>query len=204
MSSNQLIESLMTQYEEVLEKQKTRECLRYSDEIPLPIDKVDGLKCYVGFVLRKQSIQLQITSCDVLVEEYCGNRILYQQYLIDCIKYNDKNKEFKKEDFVMALVNLKKLLSELKFDKFYGEFRKETDTRFGKDFATLLADINNIKLTCNDCCVCSVTTNTKTPCRHHLCVECWDRITIQYEGVDNKKMSCPICRENIMFIKDDE
>jgi len=205
MSSNQLIENLMEDYVVVIKKtQEHPQCHHYNQEFTLPIDKVNGVKCSVSYVLRYQSIQLHITSCDVYENDGGDFRELYREDLASCFDYNDKNKQLKKDDFVMALVNLKKTLAELSFDKYYGKFFKENQKRSGKEFASLLADMDNIKLTCDACCVCSINTNTKTPCKHSLCVECWDSIHIQDKNSLDEKIPCPICRENIMFIKDDE
>ena len=200
MSSNQLIELLMKEYEKVVEENCLPSNFAYSNEIPLPIDKINGLKCSVGFVLCRKSVLLLITSDNIYENGNCELRELYRKPLIHCNDINDKDKKFNKDDFVMVLVNLKKTLTELYFDKYYGEFRTKNDTTFGKEFASLLADIDNVKLTCDDCCVCSVNTTTKTPCGHHLCVDCWDRIPNNNADI----IPCPICREDIKYINYDE
>jgi len=198
MSSNQLVEYLIKGYD------KTRVAKCDFSEINLPIDKINGKKCSVQIYLRAQSIVLHITSCDVYDHNDDELRELYRGELISCYDYKDKDKRLNKDNFVMAIVNLKKTLTELKFDKFSGKFIKENDDKIIKEFASVLADIDNIKLTCDACCVCSVATKTTTPCNHSLCVECWDSIHIQDKNSLDEKIPCPICRENIMFIKDDE
>jgi len=45
------------------------------------------------------------------------------------------------------------------------------------------------------CCVCDDETQTETPCGHHLCIGCWNKL---------KNVSCPCCRENIQHLCDDE
>jgi hypothetical protein len=47
----------------------------------------------------------------------------------------------------------------------------------------------------NVCCVCDEETQTETPCGHHLCIGCWNKL---------KNLTCPCCREDIQHIHDDD
>jgi hypothetical protein len=41
-----------------------------------------------------------------------------------------------------------------------------------------------------ECCVCLEPTATRTNCRHHICIPCWDQI---------KSQRCPICRKDNIY-----
>ena len=69
------------------------------------------------------------------------------------------------------------------FDEFIDKIKT---VQFDKKSGTFTpTDISNAE----ECCVCLEPTVTKTNCRHHICIPCWDQI---------KSQRCPICRkENI-------
>ena len=56
-----------------------------------------------------------------------------------------------------------------------------------------LRKIDNIKLDCDECCVCYRITRTKTRCNHPLCSACFQQIPEDEEDAVN----CPVCREQI-------
>jgi hypothetical protein len=44
------------------------------------------------------------------------------------------------------------------------------------------------------CCVCDDPTETKTKCKHHLCILCWNKL---------QKLTCPCCRTDISDVTND-
>lgn len=46
-----------------------------------------------------------------------------------------------------------------------------------------------------ECCVCKEVTQTKTLCKHRLCLKCWHKI--ENDGI----MRCPMCRKDCSFIR---
>jgi hypothetical protein len=60
---------------------------------------------------------------------------------------------------------------------------------------------SNVVVDCmKECCVCYEKTKTKTRCEHHLCNRCWSNIDMVGDE-DEEEMPCPLCRENIQYIK---
>ncbi len=67
---------------------------------------------------------------------------------------------------------VKNLITNIKFNKLSGFFESDGSN----------IDYSNV----GDCCICYDKTMTKTTCNHHMCIECWCKIT--------NKNECPYCR----------
>jgi hypothetical protein len=167
-------------------------CYEFVDRV-LPINKVDGVICRVNLRIQLYHISLLITCENILDNTYHGQRVvLYDESLVS-IK---KDEKMEKEHFVSALVELKKSLCILKFDRFNGQFKKDLKKPINQHFAEFLDGVSNITALHDTCCVCYCATLTKTPCNHPICMVCWDSIKENNGDVDCTR-PCPICRNDI-------
>jgi hypothetical protein len=81
------------------------------------------------------------------------------------------------EDFI-------KVLPDLKFNKFRGEFYIGEVNNDDLEIAELF-ECMNVTVYHDKCACCFDKTKTKTKCKHTVCLQCWDKI---------KTNVCPICR----------
>jgi|DEB0MinimDraft_6_1074348.scaffolds.fasta_scaffold29817_2 hypothetical protein len=184
------------------------------------IKSVDKLYCNVIVGVDYRRYYLKIQSEDLLdFNHYQNDKIYYFCNIMsyDATKnhhdemdkkeagsgYKCKLKIIKKEDVEKCIDLLIKILKELKFDNFKGEFRKEV---ISKNIYDCL-ECSNIEIEKGEeCCVCYEPTLTKTWCKHSVCFRCMENISTYYQeehdGLSTK--DCPICRKNIIFRDNDD
>ena len=154
----------------------------------LPIKKIDGMTVTVRLTFckwshqTKTSMTLEVATekINIMTDNCVEDMRLYQASITeDC----------EKMDLDAAAEEIKTQLSDLKFNKYCGSFQRSAD--FSSEPIDDLAEIGNIEMDYDKCCVCRDATLTKTTCGHHLCVECW---------ISLKKLKCPICRDCIKYL----
>jgi hypothetical protein len=210
MASNDMIELLMGKYEELRKgHEQGGKVYRLSDtKISMPITKVNDVKCDVRIMISHQSVLLQICSEEVFNNaESCDYRILYSK-LLATKPHSDKT-PLSKEDFVSALVLIKKTLPILIMDRYSGKFIEKGEKKCAMHIMNdFLSGTDNIERNVDNCCVCMCDTMTQTACGHHICVVCWDSI----KPVNDKEndfgeytmIPCPMCRKDITYVDVDE
>ena len=159
-------------------------------ETQLPILQVDTIKCTVRIAVSKSHMYLRIQSnkiCDLFEDDMMS-------YASTTLAF--KYPHMEEATVLKGLVELKKYLKTLKFEKYTGRLvASEGGERYEiESWLDFVKDIENIKTQgCEDCCVCKDKTLTTTLCGHTLCYECWEQIR---EDEDDC-MLCPLCREII-------
>jgi hypothetical protein len=159
------------------------------------IKKIDGIPVIVFITCRnRQQLILKIES----------------KYLFNCSKednisyYNTMlNIDYKKQkqDFLFSgILELLNILPKLKFNKIEAKFTIEDN-----DYFDDLFEFDNIQtIDKGECCVCYDNTTTKTPCcKNFLCFKCNENIKVK-ETHHSVHRSCPMCRENILYINEDD
>lgn len=159
----------------------------------LPIEEIDGVKninCFFEIYDELNGICFKIYPKFTLDGDYIFFKRLYK-----------KNNEIKKEDLLIFINELLTDLPKLKLNK--NGFLKiidEDEEKIILMFEEILLSIecDNLKIKKIDsCCVCYEKTNTKTRCKHSLCLKCWSKLQIIDDEEDCLIISCPLCRENI-------
>jgi hypothetical protein len=105
---------------------------------------------------------------------------------------------FDEENVSLVLDQLKQLLSTLQFNILQGNFNSTDHTYSAvRDF---FGDIQGFVFSGNDCCVCGeVRVNTKTKCKHYLCIPCYQQLNFVHNEEYGEIRPCPLCRENILY-----
>ena len=205
-SNNQLIEALMVEYNEAMEK-RTPETKYSAVFHKLPINKIDGMECNVILVMNCRCIRMVINTnrlytdcCHIMNDNLC-NYVLFEKHFITVNEtIVEQSFVFKKEHFVKVLVELKTLLPKLRFNRLKGKLTDKDETQdISQLFCVFLSDMKNVDTGVEECCVCSEKTFTKTPCGHTLCIQCWERIKPTRVCGDEFSPLCPMCREDISF-----
>lgn len=149
----------------------------------LPIDTLDKIKVDIYIKYSFSRIELEIQARTIYRN---SNSLTYNALAI--VHYPTQKLEL--GDFVIAFVEIGKIIQYYKFNNVVGVFSdtritkaKEMRSVFNKMFNT-----PNITLSVKECCVCLDVTQITTPCNHTVCYKCWEQITPIY------KKKCPMCR----------
>jgi len=143
----------------------------------LPIHSIDSIECCV------QINKMQVKEKDeVQVYYYLNISTSKICMLSECETYSYWNKRLDSTDLKTSI---KTTLDSLRFNKKRNRFQ----TTPIRDWDFLRSE--NVKLIYEECCVCQEDTNTKTNCKHPICIPCYDKIK---ENEDETQ--CPICRRD--------
>lgn len=165
----------------------------------LPIKKVDGVPCHVYIEMRHlgtHDLLLNISNRTLQYYSHVDSELFYYMKTF-CVGTTD-DETASLEKIIVALKLIYAILPQLKFCKYNGEFKTDTDTDtalipFWKHFL----QHENVEADLQDCCVCQETTICHTDCGHRLCYKCWENI--QANGFDSflecPIYPCPLCRE---------
>ncbi len=165
-------------------------------EIELPIGKICGLRVDCGIKVRKyrQQVKLVIRSS-----------VFYEKEDISCDddKYELFSHVFIDDDTLEKKIEkVIKTLQSLTFNRYSGKLDEKKDDpdkqTWNDAWFELLCKHDNIELLDAECCVCMCRTLTKTPCGHHICFECADKIPFS-DHDEQEGVMCPLCRADITF-----
>ena len=155
------------------------------------IKKIDTIPVRVYIKCKnKQQLILEIESKYIFNCNIEDNISYYNTML------NIDYKRVKKDFLFGGIVELLDILPKLKFNKLQAKFTTEDI-----DYFNDLFEFDNIETEkSGECCVCYDNTITKTPCcNNYLCYKCNENIKVK-ETHDDVYRSCPMCRENIIYI----
>ena len=149
--------------------------------IILPIHSVDSIECCVR--IEKKS-------------NFAGTEFIYSLVLDTgkvCIMEEDCEPQCyiywrRPLDPANLKTSLKTMLDSLRFNKKKNMF--ETTPTYDWDF--LKSENVKLRYTCEECCVCHEITESKTTCKHSLCIPCYDKIKMD----EKYSTLCPLCRED--------
>lgn len=106
-------------------------------------------------------------------------------------------KKFNTETLSTVLDDMKTEISKLHFSVFSGQFINVPSTILEEmDF---FSDIPSVKMMGEECSVCQEHVNTKTECKHYLCLPCFQQIKETSDEDGNDFKPCPLCREPISY-----
>lgn len=115
---------------------------------------------------------------EVVCDTFLSNDVCSHEDIIDEIA----------KHIILASENAESLI----FDKYNERFISRTCAnsmrKYTKDCLRRSIFANKKSFKDSICTVCHDPTTTKTPCRHHLCMVCWEKL---------QKKTCPCCRCNI-------
>jgi hypothetical protein len=105
---------------------------------------------------------------------------------------------FNEQTISATLDKMLEILGTLKFNKYNGIFSTETCDIYlsVNDF---FKDVNGLVLQGGECSICLELINTKTECKHYLCVPCYQQINLVGNDEDEQERPCPMCREDINY-----
>jgi hypothetical protein len=165
----------------------------------LPIDTMFGISIFNLIDINKSgTMTLQINAETVVVQEQ-GDRINRQLFWL-YRKYENASLE----NIEIFIKDLFETISNLTYDVMGGNFKiKEKIDIDIVDVFKCFEQLTFVKMLYDECCVCKEYTRVKTPCKHNLCVGCWDKIKYNCNcGCgescgDCEFKKCPMCREKI-------
>jgi len=160
----------------------------------MPISEIDGLPVCVFINVDKINVMIEVAhtgigGCCVPDKLYYINYPTIQPVAV--------------EDVYNAIEDFTNRLDNLKLDRISG---KLTDTPQFYPTECKFLKSPNIKSLYQECCVCYEITQTRTICKHPLCVRCWGQIpTISNPegGDDDYEQPCPICRRDLQMCGND-
>ena len=176
------------------------------DQIKLPINKIDGLKCesvlYITYSYNLHTNDYNMT----IVINILSNKIMYNECGIEKIYFvekvfNKNNKIITVIDIIEILLILKSLFFNLKYC--YVTNMLEFNSFLNLELFTSIFYNPNIEILGEKCCVCFITTTNKTHCKHLLCFKCWEEIKpqqVDQGAYEETILPCPLCRKNIYYI----
>jgi hypothetical protein len=172
----------------------------------LPIKKINNISVEVSITKEhKSNYVLNIGPTEFTVAEDSLYEVIFDNRIAGNIMEEDKF-----IDYVVnvSLANLKKL----KIDKMNGCLTTtQPSPKFQKmdemwaEFCQEFKDEENLELTINECCVCFTMTKTTTNCGHTVCLECiaklkTDDVMDEHMMRNVKHISCPMCRQRVLFL----
>jgi hypothetical protein len=170
----------------------------------LPIDTIHDIGVSCEIKIQRNHLIFGIEAKNVGTDgeyEYSCRDLLYD------VMY-DKKVDFTIEDYEVFVKKVFDTLEKIQFDKMSGRFATQEKIRINREILEPIRLMPHIKMTYDTCAVCLDFTETKTQCKHHLCVYCWDKIKRKYcgdcdngrsdcEKIDCGRKPCPICRQSI-------
>jgi len=176
--------------------------------IEFPINQIDGLNCkptlYMNYRhnLRTNEIRycivFRIISNKIMNDESENEKLYYMETLIE-----ETNKLITVIDIIEILIIIKYLFFNLKYC--YVRNKLALNSSFNIELLISIFDNPNVKILGEKCCVCFITTTNKTKCNHYLCYKCWEQVQPKLlddaDDYDETILPCPICRQNIYYIK---
>jgi hypothetical protein len=177
------------------------------DRIKFPINKIDGLNCEPTLLITYNYNSHTNDYNMTIIFNIMSNTIMYNEttieknYFIERL-FTKNNKLITIFDIIEILLKVKYLFYNLKYC--YINNTLELHSSINLDLFTSLFDNPNIEMLGEKCCVCFITTTNKTKCNHSLCFKCWEQVQpkiIDDEGIDENILPCPMCRQDIYYIK---
>ena len=114
----------------------------------------------------------------------------------------DKIKTLSTEPIMKCIIEIKYILSKIKFCKLSSEFRPDIDEiNYKRKLITSIFQCDNVKMNSDICSVCHDFTRHKLKCNHHLCVLCFQTMRQKMkDDMDDEQdepddLSCPLCRK---------
>ena len=165
------------------------------DKVYLPINKVDGVRVMVYYRIWKYGDQKTTfrfiieNNFDVFDadEEEMINEILFSEILVE-------NDLLTIEDYMTAIMKIKYLLSNIKFDDLHNNFSLE---KCNNNIYIELFECENIEMAYDKCSVCENYTINKSPCDHATCVRCVQHIKSVKNDEGDTYFPCPLCRQDL-------
>lgn len=146
-------------------------------ELKLPIAKIDGVAVHRPRIsFRKDMVSMTITINGGFDEEVIFEKI---------VRYKEAT-ELTLEFIQEFMKNVASTLKSLRFDAFTTTFVERPRKKRCWEYF----EADTVQMKHGPCaCQCGEVTRRKTPCEHHLCLRCEQRI-VWVSG----RQSCPICR----------
>lgn len=177
--------------------------------------KSSSFKKGTRFTLHVKNDHLKYNKVYLVITFYTTAAIIEEDRQIQwmTIGYEIKNKnkkvevlgrkqhgiDYKDDTYMFGYINGKinqilKQIESLEYDKYFDVFVNTSDKEQAvkHKIQQLLLEESKKKETVPICCVCHDACLLKTPCRHHLCLVCFNNLELIHA---TKK--CPMCRETI-------
>lgn len=172
-------------------------------EINLQIIEIDGIDVAVHLVLGVNDDSTFITYSHLKIESSKIQEIredCAEQKRLLTIPLKNHQQELKQQ-ISSLLLQCKLNLESIKFSKLFGVFcsvDKIPLQTYSFCQAFNIEEETGIISKFGDCCICFDKTNTRTPCKHALCIPCWAKINYKEDDdLGDNVRDCPICRANI-------
>lgn len=164
---------------------------------------IDDVMCDISFKFYSNSIILIINSKHIVNNNSCCEYIELYHKSFPLIDINIT--DIKLKDCLTNYANLiLETIPKLKLDMCGNLSLHTNNYDVTLELNNIFASLSNVVVDRGDeCCVCSNTTYTKTPCKHSLCYRCWFKLgkTDAECPEDELNFSCPICRECINWVE---
>ena len=150
---------------------------------------------YIGYEVSSKRVRAFDGCCDMEIYRVCGRSELLNFPIKKEHLWKMKREQILAE-IRNALCTIDDDVENLFLDNRRGVFvnRKHQDCmrvyRMSRNVDLVFKHKKSVSSPQNICVVCHETTQTKTPCGHRLCVECWNKVC---------PMTCPCCREDVNF-----
>ena len=166
-----------------------------------PIKSICGIGVHVRLQFQSigaNTIQciLIITTSDVLYEE--GSDIHLFSKTLDTIKPTVDFTLFTIEKITNYIKQMLDIIPTLRLDKLHACLTQNEPT----DLSYIeLFKFSNTELRYEICSICHEFCNTKTECKHSICIECVSKMD-GYESEDEDPIyDCPLCRAKFKYIR---
>ena len=170
---------------------------RTSNEIIVPIKRIDDIPVSVTFTYEGNNKEIHYLACVIELSP----KINYTMAELIVRNFND---EFPLEKGIQLIFEK---IEKLKYNKISGLFYdySKNDGNSGEEniMVTLFSILKNYENVCSsisECCVCLEITDTRTSCDHNVCISCYSKLDVsnkkwsQYDGTDLFYKKCPLCR----------
>jgi len=174
--------------------------LRTSNQIIVPIKKVDDIPVIVTFTYEGSNEEISYLACAIELAPKIG-------YNMAEIVVRDFDDEFPLEKGIQLIFEK---IEKLKYSKTKGLFydSSKNDGNSGEEnimvtMFSILKNYGNVRSSISECCVCYEITETHTLCGHNVCIACYSKLEVskkkwsEYYGKDLFHKKCPLCREII-------
>jgi len=187
---------------------KCTDGLYYNSKLTdLGVNMIDDLPANILLEFKVSSAKLVIISSK-LCKDNCWSYYRYDEETL----IHRWNEILTFHDYVMAFMSAVLYLKQIRFDKYEGRFVKKGKSMTIMKIALrgMFKHLPNVKVSkTNQCCVCNENTITMTPCKHSLCMICWENLQVNNScgyGYDDETdmysgpIECPVCRDDIVVI----